>query len=246
VRLTPEGHELHTIAEEILQAHRDGLARFEAFVAQGREKLVIAALPSLAASYLPRIVSEYRKRYRDVTVRIHDGARDWVEQAVLSGSADLGLTGCAEETSELMTTEEISRDAFHAVLRPDDELCAKKVITWKELASRPFVSLSVNSSIRPLTDAAFRAANASVNHAFETSQVVSAAGLVAAGLGVSALPALTLPLVRFAEVAVRPLVSPTVSRQIFLLSRRAATSGPAQRFRNVMLLERARRAKPDY
>ena len=62
-------------------------------------------------------------------------------------------------------------------------------MSWAELARQPFIALGADSSVRRLTDQAFASAGARVDHLVEARNVTTVGGLVAAGLGVSALPA---------------------------------------------------------
>ena len=52
---------------------------------------------------------------------------------------------------------------------------------------------------------------------YEVEQITSAAALVEAGLGVTALPALTFPMFRGRDLVMRPLIEPVVRRRMGVL-----------------------------
>lgn len=239
VRLTIEGQELQIEARQVLQVHRQSLSRFNTYVSGNRGEFSIAALPSLAASYLPQCVSAFMEDVPDVTVRIHDESNVKIVDQVTSGIADLGLASLSSPSHAVAATE-IGADRFVAVLHPAHPLSAHATVAWAELGKRPFVAVSGDSSVRPVTDRAFREVGAHVQNIFEVSQVVTIGGLVAAGLGVSALPEFTLPFVAFADLVVRPLVDPVVRRHIVLLQHAQRPLTPAARRFRALLLRRGR------
>lgn len=74
------------------------------------------------------------------------------------------------------------------------------------------------SSIRSLTDATFARLGVAPGQAVEAQNIAVIAGLVAAGIGVAAIPSLVLPLMTFAQLEAAELVEPTVDRTLGLVS----------------------------
>lgn len=245
VRLTAEGRALQELSLEILSAHAEAATRFRNFLAGTRGTLTIAALPSLAASFLPTPVATFLDKSPEVSVRIRDGLGAWVVDEVISGKADLGLTNI-RGPSEYVRSERMMQDDLYAVLGRQHPLATRQRLRWQDLSEHPFVALTPESSIRPLTDWAFREAGAAVHNVFEASQVVTVAGFVAAGLGVSALPSLALPLANFADLSIHSLSDPWVHREIYLISNRHRPLSPAARaLRNLLTSAAASQAPPN-
>ena len=73
------------------------------------------------------------------------------------------------------------------------------------------------SSLRRFTDVALAGVGVRPTRIVETNSIEAVAGFVASGVGVSAVSGLVLPLVEFAHLCQRPLVTPTVERSIGLL-----------------------------
>jgi DNA-binding transcriptional LysR family regulator len=114
-----------------------------------------------------------------------------------------------------------------AVLPPHHPLAERTILTWRALTTHPFIAFSPDSSIRRLTDLAFAHCGIEPNNVIETRNVATAAGMIAAGLGVSAVPELVLPLLSFANLTVRPLTTPAITRKLAVLTRSDVTRSPA-------------------
>ena len=114
-------------------------------------------------------------------------------------------------------------------------LFARAIIRWR--AARPcdgricagldFIGITAISSVRRLTDAAFINAETAIEPRYEVEQIPSAAALVEAGLGVTALPSLTFSMFKGRNLAVRPLVEPRLRRNVGFVTLKGRTL-PAQ------------------
>jgi DNA-binding transcriptional LysR family regulator len=87
--------------------------------------------------------------------------------------------------------------------------------------------MATASSVRAMTDAAFLQTELAVAPLYECAFVGTTGHLVEAGLGVTALLRLTLPLVGAAGLVWRPLVRPTLDRSIGVLTRVGHAPSPA-------------------
>ena len=100
---------------------------------------------------------------------------------------------------------------------------------WQDFAQAPFVAMTPGSSVRALTDAAFAQAGAPVRPRFEVAHLVTAGALVAAGLGLAALPGLTLPVLGRGPFVTRDLAEPRMVRRIGVVQATGRTLSPAAR-----------------
>ena len=83
------------------------------------------------------------------------------------------------------------------------------------------------SSVRLMTDAVFLGAGLAVTPLFQCAFLGTAGGLVAAGLGITALPRLTLPLTAAPGLVWRPLAAPAMRRPMGIVTRANRTLSPA-------------------
>src|SRR5690606_12316510 len=110
-------------------------------------------------------------------------------------------------------------DPFMLLCRHDDPLAGKASVPWSVFASRPFIASGPKSSIRPITDAAFLQKGLHVDAVMEYPSVAAGGALVAAGLGLIALPRLALHLINNDELVSIPLQRPVMSRAVGVVTR---------------------------
>lgn len=218
VQLTAAGVEALRIADQIVNAHRAGMKELQRFLLGESGTVAVATLPSVAAVLLPRVISGFRRERPQVAMRIMDGLERSVLDRVLAGDADFAITTFGE-TSGQLEHRPLARDRFVAVLPPEHTLAGQDEVSWEELAAHPYLAVGRDSSVRRLADATFAQLDARTEPAAEAGSVATVGGLVAAGLGVSAMPALVLPLLGTGSFVARPLVRPVVHRRLDVVMR---------------------------
>lgn len=226
VVLTPAGAELLPIAMRMALEFDSAFGELAQFFAGRRGRVTVAALPSAAAVLLPRAIVRFQATYPGVEVVIRDDLAHAVAASVADGIADLGLTVRPAEPGALSYRPLVSDD-FVAVCRADDPFAEVPAVGWRDFAERPFIAMAQTSSVRAMTNAAFLQVGLSPKPLYECSHLATTVSLVAAGLGVTALPNLTLPLVNAAGLITRPLTDPTMRRSIGVLTRGGRSLSPA-------------------
>lgn len=222
VQLTAAGREALRVAEQIVTAHQAGMKELRRYLLGESGTVAVATLPSVAAVLLPQVISDFRERRPQVAVRLLDGLERSVLDRVLSGDADFAITTVGNPPEQL-EHRPLVRDRFVAVLPVGHPLADHHEITWDDLARQPFLAVGRDSSVRRLTDAAFAQIDAHALPAAEAGSIATVGGLVTAGLGVSAMPALVLPLMGAGAVVCRPLVDPVVDRRLDIALRARRT-----------------------
>ncbi len=226
VALTPTGQELLPIAERLVAEFDSSFGELARFVAGRRGRVVVAALPSIAAVMLPPAIARYRLDHPDVEVAIMDGLSGSVLDAVAEGRADIGLT-IKPSPRTTLSYRPLMSDEFGLVCRPDDPLAGEEALPWSVFAERPFVAMAPESSVRQMTDAAFLQAGLAIPPLYGCAFLGTTGHLVAAGLGVTALPRLTLPLLGRLGLAWRRLERPVMRRHMGVVTRAGRTLAPA-------------------
>jgi DNA-binding transcriptional LysR family regulator len=216
VRPTLEGEEFLATARRLVAEFDTALNHFEGYLAGTRGAVSVAALPSLAGSMLPPVLAAFRRGHPEVAVSVKDGFSGEVLDLVVRGEVDLAVSVAARVPTTL-AVRHIAVDAFAAVLPAGHPLAAEEELRWADLAGQPFVAFERISSIRSYVDRVLAETGTRIGALTEARNIGAVAGLVAAGLGVSAAPSLVLPMMMFADVVVRPLVAPVVERDICLI-----------------------------
>ncbi|QBR93787.1 LysR family transcriptional regulator [Nocardioides euryhalodurans] len=210
---TADGVELVRAARRLLAEFDATLANFEGYLSGERGTIVVAALPSVAATLLPAALAAFRGPRPEVSVSVRDGLSGEVLEMVRTGAVDLALTVASQDTEDLLVRR-VATDTFACVFPEGHQLAEQDTVRWADLAGRPFVSFDTTSSIRDHADRTLRERGVSVGPQTEARNIAAVAGLTAAGLGVTAAPGLVLPLMQFAGLLSRPLVDPVVRRDI--------------------------------
>jgi len=234
VRPTVEGAEFLRLARRLLADFDAALNHFEGYLAGTRGAVTIAALPSLAGSMVPSVVAELRRELPEVTVSVRNGLSDEVLARVVDGTADMALT-VSPTVPEGLATTRIAVDRFVCVFPPGHRFDRRKRVSWRDLAGEPFVAFDHSTSIRAYVDRTLADTGVEVGPVTEARNIGAVAGLTAAGLGVSMVPALVVPMMGFAGLH-RRAVAPVVERDIRLVHDPARPlSRPARALRDTLL-----------
>jgi LysR family carnitine catabolism transcriptional activator len=226
VQLTPTGSELRPIAERLIAEFDTALGDLAQFLEGRRGRVVIAALPSISAVLLPGAIARFLKENASVDFQIRDGLSATVVETVVSGKADMGLT-VRPTPAENLSYRALAADAFGLVCRPDHPLAREASSPWTVFANEPFIAMDPHSSVRAMTDAAFMQVGIAVRPLYECAFLATTGNLVAQGLGITALPRLTLPMIGARDLVWRPLVSPSLQRSLGVVTSLGRSLSPA-------------------
>lgn len=229
VEATDEGMAFARLAERLLNTAAGGVADFNAFLNARRGRLVIAGLPSVTAGLLPELLERYAIAHPEVDLRILDALSDSVVASVANGEADLGFTAGTVGTRDQLSFQALMDDQFVAVGRRDGLLAEDRPYGLAELIRMPFIAMARGTSVREILDGACGLAGLQVEPRFEVSHLATAGALVAQGLGVSAMPQLTLPVLGGRDLIIRPIADFGASRRIGLVWRSGRTLSPPAR-----------------
>ena len=225
VTLTADGRQAVATARDVVRNFKDAMSDLAARQG-GRARMVIAALPSVACAVLPLALRDFGASHPDAEVIIHDVQHERVLALLADGVADLAVTFRPARLDGL-SFEDAAADAMHLVCRRDHPLAARKRVRWRDLGDHPFVGMTGISSVRRLTDAALITAAPTSVTRYEVEQIPSAIALVEAGLGITALPALTFSMFQGRQLVMRPLIDPPMQRRIGFVRRRDRKPSPA-------------------
>ncbi len=186
--LTAPGTVVMPIVERLLQ-EADNLRRAGAdFAQQGAGNLVIAATHSQARYALPTAVRDFRERWPDVKLQIHQGTPQQVAQMLIDGQADIGIaTEALSQYEELIALP--SYRWTHVVLVPPghallDSAAAGQPLTLQRLAEYPIITYEAGYTGRSHIDEAFQKAGLTPNLVLQAMDADVIKTYVELGLGV--------------------------------------------------------------
>jgi len=228
VQLTPEGRLFEPSVQRLLQDTRLALTDLADHAERRKGRVHVAALPSLAAGWLPGLFAEFHARWPGVELVLSDLLSDPCIDLVRSGQADFALAAAGTRSAESgeLHARLLRSDRFHLVCRADHPLASEPRLTLRKLAPWPFIHMSRNSSVRQALEAALHPL--AMNTLLEVEQLATVTGMVEAGLGISVVPALTLYQFRSEALVTRALPLPaSQSRRIYVVRRREGSLSSA-------------------
>jgi DNA-binding transcriptional LysR family regulator len=229
VTLTPAGALLRERAAATLARLAEDLDQTRR-IARGEEgRLVIGFSGSVMFTELPAAIQQYRRTYPRVEVQLREMWTAEQLRALADGSIDVGLLRDGGRHPDLTITP-LLREAFHAVLPADHRLRRQRTLDPASLEGEPFVlfarrmgTLAFDRTLRCCLDAGFQPEIVQ-----EAPQFPTLIRLVAAGLGVSLVPA-CVATVAFPGAIYRPLRSKRWT-SVDIGSRSTGTSATATAF----------------
>ncbi|AJW97175.1 MULTISPECIES: LysR family transcriptional regulator [Burkholderia] len=225
VQLTDAGSNLISSVSRLLVDLDDALREIREIGEQRRGRVVVAASPTIACRLMPRVVAAAERQFPFVTLGLRDDVQSDVLRKVKSGEVDFGVVIGPLAVVDLVC-EPLMTDSFCLVARADHRLAAAESVPWSALDGERLVLLDYASGSRPLIDAALSLHRVGASVVQELGHSATVFGLIEAGVGVSVLPWLSLPLPAGSSLVARPL-SPRTERTVELVRRRDRSLSPA-------------------
>jgi LysR family transcriptional regulator, carnitine catabolism transcriptional activator len=226
VQLTPAGKEILPIVLRLLRDVEVAANEMTSYLKGTRGVIRVASIPSLAGALLPLAIRAFRRDYPDVRLHLDDALSEAVAQKVASGEADFGVTTLRSPDPRL-TYRPLLQEPVGLVCRRDDPLAQRERLTWADLQPRPFIAMAPNTSLRNITDAAFLQTGLAVEPLFGCSIVASVCRLVVAGLGITALPRLSVLQLDGGDLVWLPLEGPSMTRESGVITRTGYSLAPS-------------------
>ena len=242
VEITAAGRELLPIAQRILRDFDDALSDFGEFMAGRSGQVAMAMLPSAGVALVPRAVAAFSRQHPQVSYLLREAPADALAALVEQGQVDFGIS-VRPAPQQRLQYRHLQDDPFVLLCRRDDPLAAQASVSWSVFTTRPCIVSAAQSSIRPVTDAVFLRQRTPVRPVLEYPSVAASGALVAAGVGITALPRLALELVDMSQLAAIPLQRPYMTRPIGIVTRIGRTLPPVARaFMACLTVDTATRA----
>jgi len=226
VTLTAVGRDFARKVQTLLDDLDHTLLGMRGVAATRLSEVSIACVPSTVYYFLSQVLRRYHERYPKVRVKILDAGANEVLAAVVAGEADFGLNFIGSQEPEI-EFKPLLNERFVAACRRDHALARQRHVSWADLAAHDFISVDKASGNRLLLDQALAHVSPRPQSIYEAQHISTLLGLVEAGLGVAAVPALAMPGAGHAMLVSVPLREPVVTRRIGLIRRKGRTLSPA-------------------
>ena len=166
-------------------------------------KVSLAALPSLAATVVPRVMTRYAEQHPHIALQLHDTLSGPAFDLVRAGTVDFALTAANPDYADLDYTP-LSADGFVLLIPLNHRLAKGKTpLSWLQVAELTHISMPLPASVRQYANAAFIEHRIAFAPRYEVEHIATIHAMVKAGLGVAALPELAAAFVQQGGVVTR-------------------------------------------
>lgn len=225
VALTPAGLDLLPRVKATIEGLAASLEDLRGTGKARQERIAVGCLPTIAAGRLPAVLMRFRRAHPDVTVQVYDNSASEIARHVAEGTIEFGITLLAAHRWDF-EVDLLAREPFVLVCRADHAFAARPTASWAELEGVPLIRISQQTGNRMMIDDALGSRREQLSWRYEVQHVATAIALVRAGLGLTVVPRLALDTLDRGDLHVMRLRNPGVTRQIGIVSRRAAPLSP--------------------
>ena len=215
IRLKSVMDELKSVAHEL---------REESGLRRGR--VSIGTSPSISTNQLPAIIAAYQAAYPGITLELHEAFAKGMYDDVRDRVTDFAI-GPRVDGLKDFDIRPVIKDPIVAVLPAGYRLEGRRSVSLKEIAGQPHLSMPRGTAIRGVIEDAFKAESLVFAPKFEVIHQQTLFSMVEAGLGVTILPLMSVPLERSDRYQVALLRAPAISREICLVTLKGKTLSPA-------------------
>ena len=226
VRLTAAGEQFLIRTKRVVSELQSVVLDLKDQAALKRGRVTIACLPTIASSSLPAVLATFARQHPAVSVEVLDEVADAVYQRVSSRQADLGIGPAPPRKQGLEFTPMVD-DHFLAVFPSDHVLARRKTVKLAELTEHPFLTLASHTNVRNILERAFSDSGFVLDPVYEFCHHYTLGGMVEAGLGITALPSMSLSILGHPRLMSARIVDPMIIRVIGVLRRQGDTLSPA-------------------
>lgn len=223
VELTREGEQLLVHVRRSLGELEDGLKILRERVQLLQGRLVIACIPTYAATRLPKQLANFQDRYPGISVEVREMFASAIGAAVGHREVDFGIS-VRPESPQGSLFRTICRDRALALIPAKFPLPDTETVTMEQLATSPLLRLSAETLFRKNIDAALARKKILIPRRHEVSQVTTLIAMAEAGLGVAILPEISAPESTSCRIA---RIRPAIHRELGILTRRGESLSPA-------------------
>jgi LysR family hydrogen peroxide-inducible transcriptional activator len=227
IRLTPAGEALHEHAREILRHSRDATQRIRQLGQSISGPLRVGAIPTVLPYLLAPRLADFVTLYPEVQVELKEETTTELVKQLQQGELDVILVALPLRVSEVVCSE-LVRDPLMLAIPKNHPMAGQEVAHIGTVQQERLLLLREGHCFRGDVLTACTRARAEFHAIFESDSLATIFSLVASGLGVSIVPAMSAP--HAAGCVLLPLAEPKVRRVGYARLRSSAGFKPLRAF----------------
>jgi LysR family transcriptional activator of glutamate synthase operon len=188
LRMTHAGSAFNRHVDALLHQLDDGLAAVNEIIDPETGPVALAFQVSLGTWLVPDLVSSFRLEHPQARFALSQIRDDMVDTALAKGRTALVLS-TVRPTDRAVERRRLVDEPLRLAVPGDHRLAQDREVKLADAAGEPFLMLQGPSLLRRICDGLCREAGFEPIVGFESEDVHTIRGFVAAGLGVSIIPA---------------------------------------------------------
>ncbi|MGZ0049396.1 LysR substrate-binding domain-containing protein [Brevibacillus gelatini] len=217
VKLTAVGKIFLKHVELAMNEIEKAKQKIDEFLDPERGTIRVGFTSSLAANPLPTVISGFRARYPDIGFQLRQGSYQGLIDSVINGEIDLAFLGPVPTQEKNVRSHIFFAENIVALLPAKHPLAKQTSLRLDQLQDDTFVLFPPGFILRNIAVNACSQMGFTPKTAFEGEDIDAIKGLVAAGLGVTLLPELTLTDNVPRETVKIPISEPLVQRTVGII-----------------------------
>jgi DNA-binding transcriptional LysR family regulator len=181
------GHMFAEYAARALSELKKGKQALEEAADPDTGSVRIAYLNILGAELVPKLIGGFQQRYPKVRFELAQGNHREISRRMEEGEADLMISSSRLEGDRYEWLP-MRTAALYGVVPHTHRYAQREKIGLKELAEEPYIEVKHHCGLKETMETCFSRIGFKPAAAFEAEDLMTVAGFVAAGLGVSILP----------------------------------------------------------
>lgn len=187
ISLNQYGHIFLRRVQAMMKEYTEGKEEIQALLKPDQGIVSLGFLHTLGTTLVPDLIGSFQQEYPNIAFQLKQNHSYWLLERLKSGDLDLCLLASIKPEDPIQWIKLWSEELF--VFVPNDHpLASRQSITLNEISGERFILLKKGYALRMTVDELFEKANIQPNIMFEGEEAATAAGFVAAGLGISILP----------------------------------------------------------
>jgi LysR family hydrogen peroxide-inducible transcriptional activator len=227
IKLTAAGEALHQHAQEILRHSRDACQRIRQLAQSISGPLRVGAIPTVLPYLLAPRLTDFTHLYPEVQIELKEETTTELVKQLQRGDLDVILVALPLRVPEVVCSE-LVRDSLMLAIPKGHSLAGKNAANISSVQQERLLLLREGHCFRGDVLTACTRARAEFHAVFESDSLATIFSLVAAGLGVSIVPAMSVP--HSSGCILIPLAEPKIRRIGYARLRSSAGFRPLKAF----------------
>jgi DNA-binding transcriptional LysR family regulator len=147
----------------------------------------VAYLNILGAELIPKLIRGFRERHPKIRFELVQGNHTFISGNMESGESDLMISSARLESDDYEWIPMV-KAPLYVVVSPSHRLAQQEAVEFMELTGEPFIEVKHYCGLKSTLEDCYSRVGFVPNVAYEAEDLMTVAGFVAAGLGLSILP----------------------------------------------------------